>query len=67
MLFRSTPEPLSRSAGGLTLALAGRSSWTGDSDRSRRLAALDLSTRIVSPRRRVDGEVAWRAVASDCC
>jgi hypothetical protein len=60
-----TPEPLARSAGGLTLTLAGRSSWTGDSDRSRRLAALDLTTRIVSPRRRVDGEVALRAVAND--
>ena len=60
-----TPEPLSRSAGGLTLALTGRSSWAGDSDRSRRLAALDLTTRIVSPRRRVDGEVALRAVAGD--
>jgi recombination protein RecA len=61
-----TPEPLSRSAGGLTLALAGRSTWTGDSDRSRRLAALDLTTRIVSPRRRVAGDVALRAVATDC-
>ena len=60
-----TPEPLSRSAGGLTLTLTGRSSWTGDSDRSRRLGALDLTTRIVSPRRRVDGEVALRAVSSD--
>ena len=60
-----TPEPLSRSAGGLTLALAGRSSWAGDSDRSRRLAALDLTTRIVSPRRRVEGEVAVRAVANN--
>jgi hypothetical protein len=60
-----TPEPLSRSAGGLTLTLTGRSSWTGDSDRSRRLAALDLTTRIVSPRRRVDGEVAVRAVANN--
>jgi recombination protein RecA len=60
-----TPEPLSRSAGGLTLALTGRSSWAGDSDRSRRLAALDLTTRIVSSRRRVDGEVTVRAVAHD--
>jgi len=60
-----TPEPLSRSAGGLTLTLTGRSSWAGDSDRSRRLAALDVTTRIVSPRRRVDGEVALRAVAND--
>jgi recombination protein RecA len=60
-----TPEPVSRSAGGLTLTLTGHSSWTGDSDRSRRLAALDVTTRIVSPRRRVDGEVALRAVAGD--
>ena len=60
-----TPEPLSRSAGGLTLALTGRSFWAGDSDRSRRLASLDLTTRLVSPRRRVDGEVALCAVASD--
>jgi hypothetical protein len=60
-----TPEPVSRSAGGLTLTLTGHSSWTGDSDRSRRLAALDVTTRIVSPRRRVDGEVALRAVAND--
>ena len=59
------PEPLSRSAGGLTLTLAARASWTGDSDRSRRLAALDVTTRIVSPRRRVDGDVALRAVAND--
>ena len=60
-----TPEPLSRSAGGLTLTLTSRSAWDGDSDRSRRLTALDVTTRIVSPRRRVDGEVALRAVASD--
>ena len=60
-----TPEPLSRSAGGLTLTLTGRSSWTGESDRSRRLAALEVTSRIVSPRRRVDAEVALRAVASD--
>jgi hypothetical protein len=60
-----TPEPLSRSAGGLTLTLAGRSSWAGDSARSRRLAALDYTTRIVSPPRRVDGDVTLRAVATD--
>ncbi len=60
-----TPEPLSRSAGGLTLALTGRSSWAGDSDRSHRLASLECTTRIVSPRRRVEGEVALRAVAND--
>jgi recA bacterial DNA recombination protein len=60
-----TPEPLSRSAGGLTLALTGRSAWAGDSDRSRRLDALECTTRIVSPRRRVDGDVPLRAMAND--
>lgn len=58
------PEPLSRSAGGLTLSLTARSSWTGDSDRSRRLDALDVQSRIASPRRRVDGEVSLRCVTS---
>ena len=29
-----TPEPLARSAGGLTLSLAGRSTWAGVSERS---------------------------------
>lgn len=62
-----TPEPLSRSAGGLTLTMTGRPAWAGDSDRSRRLAALDLTTRLVSPRRRVDGDVALTAVANDSC
>lgn len=51
------PEPLARSAGGLTLALAGRAAWTGAADRSRHLARLDIAARVVSPRRRVDGEV----------
>jgi hypothetical protein len=60
-----TPEPLSRSAGGLTLTLTARASWAGHSDRSHRLAALDLTTSIVSPRRRADGDVSWRAVAND--
>jgi len=51
------PEPLTRSAGGLTLTLAARTSWAGTADRSRRIDRLDITTRIVSPRRRVDGEV----------
>ena len=60
-----TPEPLSRSAGGLTLALdrpfvLGRRFRSQPPPRS-----LDLTTRLVSPRRRVDGEVTLRAVASD--
>ena len=65
-----TPEPLARSAGGLTLALSGRTAWTqpaqaGTADRSRRLTGMDTQVRIVSPRRRVEGEVEIRASASD--
>ena len=55
------PAPLARSAGGLTLALAGRPGWAGDSDRSRRLSALHMRARVVSPRRRVDGDVSINA------
>jgi len=58
-----TPEPLARSAGGLTVSLAGRSSWTGTSDRSRRLAGIDMRARVVSPRKRIDGAVTLSASA----
>ena len=51
------PEPLARSAGGLTLSLDGRPRWDGAADRSRRLAGADVAVRVISPRRRVDGEV----------
>ncbi len=83
------PQPLARSAGGLTLVLDGRAQWAGQptrsqasgvtprteagvpasfasssgsargaaSSRSHRLAGLDVTVRVVSPRRRVDGEV----------
>ena len=59
------PEPLARSAGGLTLTLVARTSWAGAADRSRRIDRLDITTRIVSPRRRVEGEVAIAACAND--
>lgn len=49
-------QPLARSAGGLTVTLSGRVGWAGDSDRSRRLAALDVNARVVSPRRRMEGD-----------
>ena len=52
------PQPIARSAGGLTLSLTARARWTGDADRSRHLTGADLAVRVVSPRRRVDGEVA---------
>jgi len=61
------PEPLARSAGGLTCMLAARTSWAGTADRSRRIDRLDITTRIVSPRRRVDGEVALAAHANEQC
>jgi hypothetical protein len=50
------PHPLARSAGGLTLSLTGDGRWAGHADRSRRLAGLDVTVRVVSPRRRVEGE-----------
>jgi len=56
-----TPQPLARSAGGLTLSLAARTRWAGDADRNRHLTGADVSVRIVSPRRRVDGTVTINA------
>ena len=55
------PHPIARSAGGVTLSLGGASRWAGDTDRSRRIAGLDVTVRVVSPRRRVEGEVAVAA------
>jgi recombination protein RecA len=49
------PEPIGRSAGGLTLTLTGASRWEGTSAQSRRLAGTDVQARVISPRRRVDG------------
>ena len=45
------PQPLGRSAGGLTLALTGRSRWSSC------LRGVDVTVRVVSPRRQVDGDV----------
>ena len=84
------PQPLARSAGGLTLALDGRTQWAGQpiaaraagpgpaaesgrsgsgagvaASRSHRLAGLDVTVRVVSPRRRDDGDVMVAATASD--
>jgi hypothetical protein len=50
-------EPLARSAGGVTLALGAAAAWAGDSERSRRLDGLDVRARVMSPRRRVEGQV----------
>jgi recombination protein RecA len=51
------PEPIARSAGGLTLTLAGRSSWAGTSDRSRRLTGVGSRVQVHSPRRRFQGTI----------
>ena len=61
------PEPLARSAGGLTVMCTGRTTWSGASgaDRARRFTGLDTEIRVVSPRRRVDGETRVAAVAND--
>jgi hypothetical protein len=58
-----TSEPLARSAGGLTLSLAGRATWAGASDQSRRLAGVQVRVRVVSPRKRIDGEATIGAYA----
>jgi hypothetical protein len=60
-----TPEPLARSAGGVTLTLEGRTTWAGTADRSRRLTGLDVGVRVISPRRRMDAEVSIGALATD--
>jgi recombination protein RecA len=60
------PQALARSAGGLTLSLAGRMRWTGNADPSRHLTGTEINVRIISPRRRVDGEVSVSASLSVC-
>ena len=59
--------PVSRSAGGVTLSLAGRTMWDGDTDRSRRISGGDVQVRVVSPRRRVDGDVRVGTVVREAC
>jgi recombination protein RecA len=59
--------PVSRSAGGVTLSLAGRTTWEGDTDRSRRVTGGDVQVRVVSPRRRVDGDVRMGSVVREAC
>lgn len=59
--------PVSRSAGGVTLSLAGRTTWDGATDRSRRVSGGDVQVRVVSPRRRVDGAVRVGSVVREAC
>ena len=58
------PQPLARSAGGLTLSLTACARWAGEADRSRHVIGADLAVRVVSSRRRVDGQVSLKATAS---
>jgi hypothetical protein len=48
------PEPLARSAGGLTIALTGDMTWHAPS--CRRLRGLQVAARVQSPRRYANGE-----------
>lgn len=59
--------PVSRSAGGVTLSLAGHTTWDGATDRSRRVSGGDVQVRVVSPRRRVDGDVRVGPVVREAC
>ena len=59
------PEPLARSAGGLTVVSAGHPTWSGTTARTHRLTGLDIGVRVVSPRRRVDGETRVEAITSE--
>ena len=58
------PEPLARSAGGLTVMCTGRTTWSETTGRNARLTGLETGIRVVSPRRRVDGEATFEAEAS---
>lgn len=58
------PEPLARSAGGVTLMLTGKTAWAGDSDRSRRVDGLDVGIRVASPRRTFEEDIRVRCAIS---
>jgi len=60
------PEPLARSAGGLTVMCTGQTTWNVDApERARRFTGLETETRVVSPRRRFDGGARVAAMAND--
>ena len=63
-------QPLARSARGVTLAVAGRTQWgsgIGDqgSGLGSRLVGLDVTVRVVSPRRQAGGDVSVLATTGD--
>jgi hypothetical protein len=69
------PELLARSAGGLTVMCTGQATWAGATAGARvtaiasatavRFTGLETGIRVVSPRRRVDGEARVAAVVND--
>ena len=61
------PQPLARSAGGLTVSLTARARWAGEADRSRHVVGADLTAHVASPRRRVEGNVRVHAVVAGTC
>lgn len=75
------PQPLARSAGGLTISLRACPQWAnrpqasglraqtealGPGPGASFLAGLDVAIRVVSPRRRVDGEITIGAQVQGC-
>ena len=65
------PQPLARSAGGLTLTLAARPRWKAQgSGRTAQgmalLTGLDITARVVSPRQPVDGAITVGAQVQEC-
>lgn len=62
-----TPEPLARSAGGLTMMCTGQTTWSGGqrTQSPHRVTGLETEIRVVSPRRQVDGGARVTAVATD--
>jgi recA bacterial DNA recombination protein len=60
-----TPEPLARSAGGLTLSLEARTTWQGDTPQGRVLTGVALEGRVRSPRQGRSGTVAVSAAVPD--
>jgi hypothetical protein len=58
-----SPVPVTRSAGGVTITTdRGCARWIGPHDRSRRFGGVQVSTKVASPRRTVQGTAALETV-----
>ena len=60
------PRPVARSAGGVTVSLAATMRWDGVEARHHQLTGAAVSVRVVSPRRRMQGELTVQAFAPGC-